>query len=69
MCVGGTPVGPLREVGEEGRFLGQKEGKEWQQGKIEEKKAGGRFRGGQSRIRMGRVFHGLDLFEGVRRRQ
>lgn len=55
-----------RAGGEEGQFLGQKEGKGWRLGKIVGKKADGLTLMGQIRIHTGRVFLHLVLSEGVK---
>lgn len=69
MLLRGRRGGFLKGVGVEGQFLGRKGGKEWQQGKIEERKAGERYLGGQIRTHMVRVSRSLGPFEVVRRRQ
>lgn len=53
-------------MGEEGRFLGRKVGKEWRLEKNEGKKVGELCQGGQIRIRMGIVFRSLGLSGGAK---
>lgn len=62
-------IGHLKGGAEVGRSLGQKEGREWQPGRIEGRRAGGPTLGGRSRTHKVRVFHDRGLFGGVRRRQ
>lgn len=61
-------VGHLKGEVKEGRFLGRRGEKEWQRGKIGGRREVGLSLGGRSHTRRGRVFHGLGLFGGVRRR-
>ncbi len=62
-------AGLLMEGGGEGQFLGRREGRGLQRGKTGVRRAVGLTLGGQSRIHRVRVFHGLGLFEEVRKKQ
>ena len=62
-------VGRLMEGEEGGQFPGQKEGTKLLREKSVGKRGVEQSRGGQSRIRRGRVFRGQVLFAVVRRRR
>lgn len=62
-------AGPPKGGVEGAQFLSQTGERGLLRGKIAGRRVGGRIPGGQSRIRRGRVSHGLALFEGVRRRR
>lgn len=63
----GMLIDLLRGVGVKGQFLGQRGGIRLRRGKIGVRRAIGRFLMGRSRIRRGRAFRGLGLFEGVKK--